>query len=67
VIEKWYGMYNPHYKLRILNNDGRLIFIDDTVLGKVKWKVSFVDMIFNNTEGVMDLDERRQFHECTVL
>ena len=67
VIEKWYGMYNPHYKPRILNNVGKLIFIDDAVLGNVKWKVSFVDMIFNNTEGVMDLEERRQYHECTVL
>jgi hypothetical protein len=67
VIEKWYGMYNPHYKPRILNNDSKLIFIDDTVMGNVKWKVSFVDMIFNNTEGVMDFEEGRQYHECIVL
>ena len=39
VIEKWYGTYNPHFKPRILTSDNKLIFIDDTLLIQLKWKV----------------------------
>lgn len=67
VIEKWYGMYNPHYKPRILDSNNKLIFIDDAVLGHIKWKVSNVDMIFNKTEGIVNINERNKYHECKIL
>jgi hypothetical protein len=66
VIEKWYGVYNPNFRLRILTPDNILIFIDDKVLGNIKWKVSNIDTIIGFVEGV-DLDTRRKNHECTVL
>jgi hypothetical protein len=67
VIEKWYGMYNPHFKPRILDQNNMLIFVDDGVLGNVKWKISFIDMILDHTEGVLSLQETQQYHECFVL
>lgn len=67
VIEKWYGTYNPHYKPRILTKDDKLIFIDDTLLIQLKWKVTQIDSIFKNTEGVVDLKTRRQHHPCDIL
>lgn len=67
VIEKWYGTYNPHYKPRILTKDDKLLFIDDTLLIQLKWKVTQIDSIFNNTEGIVDLKTRRQHHQCDIL
>lgn len=67
VIEKWYGTYNPHFKPRILTKDNKLIFIDDTLLIQLKWKVTQIDSIFNNTEGLVDLKTRKQHHQCDIL
>jgi len=67
VIEKWYGTYNPHFKPRVLTKDDKLIFIDDDILGKIKWKISDSDMIFDGAEGVMDIKERSKHHECTII
>lgn len=67
VIEKWYGTYNPHFKPRILTQDRKLIFIDDKILGKIKWKVSNVAGIFRDTEGIVDLETRSAHHPCTIL
>jgi hypothetical protein len=67
VIEKWYGIYNPHYKPRILDKDQRLIFIDDKILGQVKWKVSSADRIFEEEGGIIDMKLRSEHHECTIL
>lgn len=67
VIEKWYGTYNPHFKPRILTKDKKLIFIDDTILGKVKWKVSFADFIFKDTEGIIDMKTRSKHQHCRIL
>ncbi|CAN5390314.1 hypothetical protein BH10BAC2_BH10BAC2_47750 [soil metagenome] len=67
VIEKWYGTYNPRYKPRILTKDKKLIFIDDTLIIQLKWKVTQIDSIFKNTEGVVDLKTRRQHHQCDIL
>ncbi len=52
---------------RILTPDEKLIHIDSRVLGKVKWKVSSVDTIFKNTEGIVDLETTNNFHECKIL
>ena len=67
MIEKWYGKYNPHYKPRILTKDRKLIFIDDTLLTQIKWKVTQIDIIFNNTTGLVDLKKRSQHHSCEIL
>ncbi len=67
VIEKWYGTYNPHFKPRVLTPDKKLIFIDDKILGNVKWKVSFIDIILKDTEGDIDLETRSKDHACQIL
>ena len=67
VIEKWYGTYNPYFMPRILTPGKKLIHIDSLVLGAVKWKVSFIDTIFKNTEGIVDLKTTNQYHECKIL
>lgn len=67
VIEKWYGTYNPYFMPRILTLDKKLIHIDSMVLGNVKWKVSFVNTIFKNIEGIVDLETINKYHECKIL
>lgn len=67
VIEKWYGTYNPYFIPKILTPDKKLIHIDSLVLGNVKWKVSFVDTIFKNIEGIVDLETTNKYHECKIL
>lgn len=67
VIEKWYGTYNPHYKPRILTKNNMLIFIDDVILIKLKWKVTKVDGIFENTEGIVDMGIRKKYHQQYIL
>ncbi|HEX8278454.1 MAG TPA: hypothetical protein VF540_07150 [Segetibacter sp.] len=67
VIEKWYGTYNPHFKPRILTKDKKLIFIDDTLLIQIKWKVSETDRIFKDTDGIVDLKTRKEYHKCEIL
>jgi hypothetical protein len=67
VIEKWYGTYNPYFKPRILTPDRKLIFIDDKILGKVKWKVSNINTIFKTEEGILDLESSSKYHECKIL
>lgn len=67
AIEKWYGIYNPHYKPRILTKNNKLIFIDDDILIKLKWKVTKVDGIFENTEGIVDMEKRKKYHQYHIL
>jgi hypothetical protein len=67
VLEKWYGLYNPYYIPCILTKRNKLIFIGDTILTQLKWKVSSIDLIFNKKEGSIDLKERGKHRACFIL
>jgi hypothetical protein len=66
AIEKWYGTYNPKFKPRIVNMNSELIFIDDLVWSNIKWKISDIEMIMCEREGIA-LKDRNKFHQCTLL
>ena len=66
AIEKWYGTYNPKFKPRIINMNSELIFIDDLVWSNIKWKVSDIEIILSEREGIA-LEKRNKFHPCQLL
>ncbi len=67
VLEKWYGTFNPYFMPKILNPNNKIIPINDSLLTAIKWKVTDVEHILNNTEGVLSLKQTKEYHECIVL
>ena len=48
---KRYGVYNPVYEPSLITSSGDVFLISSKVMGKVKWKVSDLELIFNDVHS----------------
>ncbi len=67
MLEKWYGTFNPYFMPKIINQKNKIVPVNDSVLLAIKWKVTFIDTILNDTDGDLTLKETQKYHECIVL
>lgn len=50
-LVKSYGTYNPIYELNIVTSDGNVILMGSKIIGKIKWRTSALDTIFNDVHS----------------
>ena len=50
-LEKRYGMYNPIYEPNIVTSEGNVILMSSKVIGKIKWRISSLDIIFIDVDS----------------